>query len=257
MSEPGANERRTPGKGPISGLAPTTVNAGAPQQGQGPDGKQPDPGGARVRELTGLFKRAIDSGQTDEEEPVELIRNLFERQHLLLLNAARELAQVEAEQQEAIQSFTANTVRSLESLATMLEESNSQKALEAVRQTQDEIVREYWDRFVTEINEAYRKHLDASKRQIRSDLGLASKRFSDQIGTVFNNAVDALPAGPLRQRLVRERRLIAVALLLGLVLGSFFAIASAPLWNSAVAASRVVLSGFGPAVIPLRDRSGQ
>ena len=98
MSEPEANERRTLGKGPTSGLAHTAVNADAPQQGQGPEGKQPDPGSARVRELIGLFKRAIDSDQTDEEEPVELIRNLSERQHLLLLNAARELAQVEAEQ---------------------------------------------------------------------------------------------------------------------------------------------------------------
>ena len=78
----------------------------------------------------------------------------------------------------------------------MLEESNSQKALEAVRQTQDEIVREYWDRFVKEINEAYRKHLEASKRQIRSDLGRASKRFSDQIGTHFQQRrAHELPAG--------------------------------------------------------------
>ena len=257
MSEQEAKEKRKIGKGPISGLAHTAVNADASHDGRGPAGKLQDAEGARVTELIGLLRRAIDSDQTDEEEPVELIRNLSERRHRLLREAARELAQVEAAQKEAIQSFTTNTVRSLESLARMLKESNSQKALEAVRQTQDEIVREYWDRFVLEINEAYRTQLAASKRQIRADLGRASKRFSNQIGTVFNNAIDALPAGSLRGRLVRERRLIAVALVLGLALGSFFAIASAPLWDSVVAGSRVVFGGFGPAVIPLRDRSGQ
>ena len=138
----------------------------------------------------------------------------------------------------------------------MLKESNSQKDLEAVRQTQDEIVREYWDRFVLEINAVYREHLAASKRQIRTDLGVASKGFSDQIGTIFNNALHVLPVGSLRQRLFRERRLIAGALVLGLALGSFFGVSGASLWDNAVSASRHVFGGFGPAVIPLRDRSG-
>ena len=257
MSEQEAKEKRTIGKGPISSLAHTAVNADASHDGRGPAGKQPDAEGARVTELIALLRRAIDSDQTDEEEPVELIRNLSERKHRLLRNAARELAQVEAEQKEAIQSFTTNTLRSLESLAKMLKESNSQKALEAVRQTQDEIVRAYWDRFVLEINGAYRTQLDASKRQIRADLGVAAKGFSDQIGTIFNNALHALPVGSLRQRLFRERRLIAVALVLGLALGSFFGVSGAALWDNAVAASRQVFGGFGPAVIPLTDRSGQ
>ena len=125
-----------------------------------------------------------------------------------------------------------------------------------MRQTQDEIVREYWDRFVLEINAVYREHLAASKRQIRTDLGVASKGFSDQIGTIFNNALHVLPVGSLRQRLFRERRLIAGALVLGLALGSFFGVSGASLWDNAVSASRHVFGGFGPAVIPLRDRSG-
>ena len=118
-------------------------------------------------------------------------------------------------------------------------------------------MREYWDRFVKEVNAMYQKKLQDSKRRLQADLHGASNDFSEEINKIFNSAMSGLRVGSLRQRLFREWRLLTYALVLGLVLGSFFGIKGETLWNNAVAASREVFSGFGPAVIPLADRSGQ
>ena len=255
MSEREANERRKIGKGPISGLAHTAVNADASLEGPGPAGKEPDPNAdrARVNELVELLKRAMDSDET----PGPIIRNLSERRHRLLRQAAMDLVQAEKEEEEAFKHFTKHTVKFLESLSKMLEESNSDKALEAARDAQAGIVQDYWDRFVKDVNDMYQKKLKDSKRRLQADLRRASDRFSEQIAAIFDQAVRRSVVVALRHRLFRERRLLTCALLLGLVLGSVFGVMSAPLWDSAVAASRHVFSGFGPAVIPLADRSGQ
>ena len=55
MSEQEAKEKRKIGKGPISGLAHTAVNAAASHDGRGPAGKLQDAEGARVTELTPIF----------------------------------------------------------------------------------------------------------------------------------------------------------------------------------------------------------
>ena len=282
MSEREANERRKIGKGPISGLAHTAVSADASQEGRGPVAKQPDttvpandtapqqadasqegrgPAGkepdadrARVNELVELLKRAMDSDET----PGPIIRNLSERRHRLLRQAAQEMVEAEKKEEEALEHFTKHTVKFLESLSKTLEESNSDKALEAARDAQAGIVQDYWDRFVKDVNDMYQKKLKDSKRRLQADLGRASDRFSEQIAAIFGQAVRRSGGGgPLRHRLFRERRLIAVTLVLGLALGSFFGATGGPLWDRAVAASRHVFSGFGPAVIPLADRSGQ
>ena len=244
--------------------------ADASQEGQGPDGKQPDPNipakdavpqqaddSARVKELVELLKRAIDSDQNDEEGSAALIRNLSERKLLFLRDGAWKLARTEAEDKKAIKHFTDRAVKFHESLTRTLKESNSDKALEAVRETQGKIVREYWDRFVKEVNAMYQKKLQDSKRRLQADLHGASNDFSEEINKIFNSAMSGLRVGSLRHRLFREWRLLTYALVLGLVLGSFFGIKGETLWNNAVAASREVFSGFGPAVIPLADRSGQ
>ena len=312
MSEREANERRKIGKGPISGLAHTAVNADAslegpgpagkepdeavpakdtvpqqadaslegrgpvgkepdpnipakdtvPQQadasqeGQGPAGKEPDEDADRVRasELVELLKRAMDSDET----PGPIIRNLSERRHRLLRQAAMDLVQAEKKEEKAFKHFTKHTVKFLESLSKTLEESNSDKALKAARDAQAGIVQDYWDRFVKDVNDMYQKKLKDSKRRLQADLGRASDRFSEQIAAIFDQAVRrSAGGGALRLRLFRERRLLACALVLGLVLGSFFGVMGAALWDSAVAASRHVFSGFGSAVIPLADRFGQ
>ena len=245
--------------------------ADAPQEGQGPAGKQPDPDdapakdavpqqaddSARVKELVELLKRAIDSDQNDEEGSTALIRNLSERKLLFLRDGAWKLARTEAEDKKAIKHFTDRAVKFHESLTRTLKESNSDKALEAVRETQGKIVREYWDRFVKEVNAMYQKKLQDSKRRLQADLHVASNDFSEEINKIFNSAMSGLRVGSLRHRLFREWRLLTYALVLGLVLGSFFGIKGETLWDNAVAASREVFSGFGPAVIPLADRSGQ
>ena len=242
--------------------------ADASQEGQGPDGKQPDPNipakdavpqqaddSARVKELVELLKRAIDSDQNDEEGSAALIRNLSERKLLFLRDGAWKLARTEAEDKKAIKHFTDRAVKFHESLTRTLKESNSDKALEAVRETQGKIVREYWDRFVKEVNAMYQKKLQDSKRRLQADLQGASNDFSEEINKIFNSAMSGLRVGSLRQRLLRERRLLAGALVLGLVLGAFIGITSAPLWNSATAASRQAMLP-DPAVLPLADRSG-
>ena len=284
MSEREANERTKIGKGQISGLAHTAVNADASREGPGPAGKQPDPdipandtapqqadaseqgrepdgtqpaedaAGVRVNEFVELLKRAMDSDET----PGPIIRNLSERRHLLLWRAAQEMVEAEAKEEEALEHFKKHTVKFLESLSETLEESHSDTALEAAREAQAGIVQDYWDRFVQQVNDIYRKKLEDSKRRLQADLDRASDRFSEQIAAIFDQAVRrSAGGGALRHRLFRERRLLTCALVLGLVLGSFLGVRGAALWDSTVAASRHVFSGFGPAVIPLQDRSGQ
>ena len=285
MSEREANERRKIGKGPISGMAHTAVNADASQQGPGPVGKQPDPNipandtvpqqadasqegrgpagkepdpnadRARVNELVELLKRAMDSDET----PGPIIRNLSERRHRLLRQAAHEIWSRPRRRRKRRSSTSQNTPSSfLNRSPKRSKESNSDTALEAARDAQAGIVQDYWDRFVEDVNDMYQKKLKDSKRRLQADLGRASDRFSEQIAEIFDQAVRRSGGGgALRHRLFRERRLLTYALVLGLVLGSFFGVRGAALWDSAVAASREVFSGFGPAVIPLADRSGQ
>ena len=203
---------------PAKDAAPQQADAS--DKGQGPAGKTPDPDADndRVAELMPLLRRAMDS----DERPVALIRNLSERRHRLLRESARDIARAESEDEKALEHFTKNSVGFLASLATMLRESHSGAALRRAREIQADTVAEYWDRFVREINQNYQAQLDASKQRVHADLDRLADRFSEQVAAIFDNTLRGLPVPSARQRIFREKWLLAGALFLGMGMGVLF-----------------------------------
>ena len=295
MSEREANERRKIKRGSISGLADTTMKIAASQEGQGPaepetkvtvtgrpgtggtgteshpqqaDASQEGQGPAeleegadsdRVREIVTLLKDAIDSdGQSDKQIDV-LARDLAEQKRVLLRKAATRIAEVEAKTEVAVDQFTDEIVGFLESLTQTLKEGNAQKSLERARKTQDDIVMRYWDRFVEGVHGMYQAKLDETKRKIQVALNAATDDFSRQIAALFQKSLRQIqsPAGPFKQRIFRERRLLAGTLVLGLLLGSFLGTLGETLWNRAGLTGRQAFGVFAPLVVPLSGRTPQ
>ena len=215
--------------------AAVSQQADASQEGRGPAELEEDTDSDRVRKLVTLLKDAIDSdGQSDKQIDV-LARNLAEQKRVLLRKAATRIAEVEAKTEVAVDQFTDEIVGFLESLTQTLKEGNAQKSLERARKTQDDIVRRYWDRFVGGFHGMYQAKLDETKRKIQVTLNATTDDFSRQIAALFQKSLRQIqsPVVPFRQRIFRERRLLAGTLVLGLLLGSFLGTLGETLWNRA------------------------
>ena len=233
--------------------------ADASQEGRGPAEPEEDGDSDRVRKLVTLLKDAIDSdGQSDKQIDV-LARNLAEQKRVLLRKAATRIAEVEAKTEVAVDQFTDEIVGFLESLTQTLKEGNAQKSLERARKTQDDIVRRYWDRFVGGFHGMYQAKLDETKRKIQTTLNATTDDFSRQIAALFQKSLRQIqsPVVPLKQRIFRERRLLAGTLVLGLLLGSLLGTLGETLWNRAGLTGRQALRVFTPLVVPLSGRTPQ
>ena len=288
MSEHEANERRKLKVDTLSGLVRSAVHkntvpqqadasregqepkepetkaavlqqADASQEGQRPKEPEEDTDSDRVREIVALLKDAIDSdGQSDKQIDV-LARDLAEKKRVLLRKAATRIAEVEAKTEVAVDQFTDEIVRFLESLTQTLKEGNAQKGLERARKTQDDIVMGYWDRFVEGVHGMYQAKLDETKRKIQTTLNAATDDFSKQIAALFQKSLRQIqsPVVPFKQRIFRERRLLAGTLVLGLLLGSFLGTLGETLWNRAGLTGRQAFGVFAPLVVPLSGRTPQ
>ena len=233
--------------------------ADASQEGQRPQEPEEDTDSDRVREIVTLLKDAIDSdGQSDKQIDV-LARNLAEQKRVLLRKAATRIAEVEAKTEVAVDQFTNEIVGFLESLTQTLKESNAQKGLERARKTQDAIVMRYWDQFVAGVHGMYQAKLDETKRKIQTTLNATTDDFSRQIAALFQKSLRQIqsPVVPFRQRIFRERRLLAGTLVLGLLLGSFLGTLGETLWNRAGLTGRQTFGVFAPLVVPLSGRTPQ
>ena len=188
-----------------------------------------------------------------------LARNLAEQKRVLLRKAAIRIAEVEAKTEVAVDQFTDEIVGFLESLTQTLKEGNAQKGLERARKTQDDIVMRYWDRFVEGVHGMYQAKLDETKRKIQTTLNAATDNFSRQIAALFQKSLRQIqsPVGPFKQRIFRERRLLAGTLVLGLLLGSFLGTLGETLWNRAGLTGRQAFGVFAPLVVPLSGRTPQ
>ena len=249
------------GRGPQDPETKAAVpqQADASQEGRGPQDPEEDTDSDRVREIVTLLKDAIDSdGQSDEKIDV-LARGLAEKKRVLLRKAATRIAEVEAKTEVAVEQFTNEIVRFLESLTQTLKEGNAQKGLERARKTQDDIVMRYWDRFVEGVHGMYQAKLDETKRKIQTTLNAATDNFSKQIAVLFQKSLRQIqsPVVPFKQRIFRERRLLAGTLVLGLLLGSFLGTLGDTLWNRAGLTGRQAIRVFAPLVVPLSGRTPQ
>ena len=249
------------GQGPAESetQAAAPQQADASQEGQGPEELEEGTGSGRVQEIVALLKDAIDSdGQSDKQIDV-LARNLAEQKRVLLRKAAIRIAEVEAKTEVAVDQFTNEIVGFLESLTQTLKEGNAQKGLERARKTQDALVMGYWDRFVEGVHGMYQAKLDETKRKIQATLNATTDDFSRQIAALFQKSLRQIqsPAGPFKQRIFRERRLLAGTLVLGLLLGSFLGTLGETLWNRAGPTGLQALRVFAPLVVPLSGRTPQ
>ena len=249
------------GQGPDEPETKATVpqQADASQEGRGPAEPEEDGDSGRVREIVTLLKDAIDSdGQSDEKIDV-LARGLAKQKRVLLRKAATRIAEVEAKTEVAVEQFTNEIVDFLESLTQTLKEGNAQKSLERARKTQDDIVMGYWDRFVEGVHGMYQAKLDETKRKIQTTLNAATDDFSKQIAALFQKSLRQIqsPVVPFRQRIFRERRLLAGTLVLGLLLGSFLGTLGETLWNRAGLTGHQAIRVFAPLVVPLSGRTPQ
>ena len=249
------------GRGPAEPETKATVprQADASQEGQGPAELEEDTDSDRVREIVALLKDAIDSdGQSDKQIDV-LTRDLAEQKRVFLRKAATRIAEVEAKTEVAVDQFTNEIVGFLESLTQTLKESNAQKGLERARKTQDAIVMRYWDRFVEGVHGMYQAKLDETKRKIQTTLNATTDDFSRQIAALFQKSLRQIqsPVVPFKQRIFRERRLLAGTLVLGLLLGSLLGTLGETLWNRGGLTGLQALRVFAPLLIPLSGRTPQ
>ena len=234
--------------------------ADASQEGPGPkeakEAKRRDAANIeRIRQLVALLTDAIDAdGPTADQKIIALARNLSERKRSLLRAAAAKIKHDEDRMKVVLDQFTDRIVTFHALLAKTLKEGNSQKALDRAHTTLDAIQMSYWDRFVGRVNKTCQDKLTDTRRKIEATLEVESAKFSRQIAAIFDKSIRGLPAGTLQQRLSRERRLLAAALVLGLVLGSLFGVMGHTLWNNPGVGTRQALRGLGPFVLPLSDR---
>ena len=234
--------------------------ADASQEGQGPkeakEAKRREAANIeRIRQLVALLTDAIDAdGPTADQKIIALARNLSERKRSLLRAAAEKIKHDEDRMKVVLDQFTDRIVTFHDLLAKTLKAGNSQKALERAHTTLDAIQMSYWDRFVGRVNETCQDKLTDTRRKIEATLEVESAKFSKQIAAIFDKSIRGLPGGTLQQRLSRERRLLAAALVLGLVLGSLFGVMGHTLWNNPGVGTRQALRGLGPFLLPLSDR---
>ena len=286
MSERETNEKRKIPVDKLAGLVHSTVkNAAVTQQAdvsqEGPGPKEPETNAAvpqqadtsqegqgpkeakrreaanieRIRQLVALLTDAIDAdGPTADQKIIALARNLSERKRSLLRAAAAKIKHDEDRMKVVLDQFTDRIVTFHDWLAKTLKAGNSQKALERAHTTLDAIQMSYWDRFVRRVNKTCQDKLTDTRRKIEATLDVESAKFSKQIAAIFDKSIRGLPGGTLQQRLSRERRLLAAALVLGLVLGSLFGVMGHTLWNNPGVGTRQALRGLGPFVLPLSDR---
>ena len=269
-TEGAGDERRGPQQADVSQEGPgpkePETNAAVPQQA---DASQEGPGPKeakeakrreaanieRIRQLVALLTDAIDAdGPTADQKIIALARNLSERKRSLLRAAAAKIKHDEDRMKVVLDQFTDRIVTFHDLLAKTLKAGNSQKALDRAHTTLDAIQMSYWDRFVGRVNETCQDKLTDTRRKIEATLEVESAKFSKQIAAIFDKSIRGLPAGTLQQRLSRERRLLAAALVLGLVLGSLFGVMGHTLWNNPGVGTRQALRGLGPFVLPLSDR---
>ena len=222
--------------------------ADAPQEDQGPAGKEPDQGTEpdRVNDIFHLLKRVLDS----DEDPAAAIRSLTAKQDARLMAMASEYAKAEGnrgaktgELAEALASFEV-------SVNAIIEESQGMRNLEEARQAHQKIKSIYWDNLVRFMKSG----LAEATAALNDDIENARQRLSRRIQALPDQITPPLT---LRQRIEREKQLLTCALVLGLVLGSFFGVTGAALWDSAVAVSRQAIRLFGPVVLPLADGFGR
>ena len=205
--------------------------------------------------MVALLTDAIDAdGPTADQKIIALARNLSERKRSLLRAAAAKIKHDEDRMKVVLDQFTDRIVTFHDLLAKTLKAGNSQKALDRAHTTLDAIQMSYWDRFVGRVNETCQDKLTDTRRKIEATLEVESAKFSRQIAAIFDKSIRGLPAGTLQQRLSRERRLLAAALVLGLVLGSLFGVMGHTLWNNPGVGTRQALRGLGPFLLPLSDR---
>ena len=253
------------GPGPKEPGTKATVppQADASQEGQGPkeakEAKEANRREAanieRIRQLVALLTDAIDAdGPTADQKIIALARNLSERKRSLLRAAAAKIKHDEDRMKVVLDQFTDRIVTFHDLLAKTLKAGNSQKALDRAHTTLDAIQMSYWDRFVGRVNETCQDKLTDTRRKIEATLEVESAKFSKQIAAIFDKSIRGLPGGTLQQRLSRERRLLAAALVLGLVLGSLFGVMGHTLWNNPGVGTRQALRGLGPFVLPLSGR---
>ena len=267
MSERETNEKRKIPVDKLAGLVHSTVKnaavtqqADATQEGPGPkeakEAKRREAANIeRIRQLVALLTDAIDAdGPTADQKIIALARNLSERKRSLLRAAAAKIKHDEDRMKVVLDQFTDRIVTFHDLLAKTLKAGNSQKALERAHTTLDAIQMSYWDRFVGRVNKTCQDKLTDTRRKIEATLEVESAKFSKQIAAIFDKSIRGLPGGTLQQRLSRERRLLAAALVLGLVLGSLFGVMGHTLWNNPGVGTRQALRGLGPFVLPLSDR---
>ena len=283
MSEHEANERRTIEEGSISSLVHTAVNADASQEGQGPEGKQADPdvpakdtasqqAGTsqegqgpegketdpdtepdRVKEIVQALKRVLSAAETPEAGA----RNLLAEQDARLMAFATAYAKGEARRAQKTGELERALAADERWVNAMIEESRSMKSREEAAEALRKIKALYWNKLVRHMENGLidaRNALDDELRNVRLDL---SRRFQDLPDHIAPPSDQVAPPLTLRQRIQREKPLLAAALVGGLALGSFFAITGETLWNNAAAAGREAIRSFSPALIPLANGSGQ
>ena len=248
MSERQPNKKRKIKRGPVSGRARTAVNADASQEGPGPAGKQSDPDTEpdRANEIVQALKRVFDS----EEHPEAAAENLLAKQDARLMAFATAYAQGEASRAKKTGELERALAADERLVNAMIEDSLAMKSREEAAAALRKIKAIYWDKLVGHMENALievHNVLDDELRNVKQDLSRRIQALPGQIA----------PPLTLRQRIRREKPLLAAALVGGLALGSLFAITGETLWNHAAAAGREAIRLFSPLRIPLANGSGQ
>ena len=233
---------------PAKDTAPQQADAS--QEGQGPAGKQQDQDTEqdRVDEIFHLLKRVSRS----DEDPNTAAQNLMAKQDARLMAFAAEYAKGEAKRAQQTGEL-ARALASFEvSVNAMIEESQGMRNLEEARQAHQKIKSIYWDNLVRFMKSG----LAEAATALNDDIENARQRLSRRI-----QALPDLIAPPLtlRQRIEREKQLLACAVVIGPALGcglAFFGLTAEALWDSAAEAGREAIRLSGPALIPLAGGSG-
>ena len=225
------------------------------QEDPGPAGKQTDPDteADRVNEIVQALKRVLSA----EEDPEAGAGNLLAEQDARLMAFATAYAKGEARRGQKTGELERALAADERFVNAMIEDSLSMKSREEAAGALRKIKALYWNKLVGHMENGLidaRNALDDELRNVRLDL---SRRFQDLPDQIAPPPDQVAPPLTLRQRIQREKPLLAAALVGGLALGSLFAITGETLWDNAAAAGREALRLFSPALIPLVNGSGQ
>ncbi len=229
--------------------------ADASQEGPGPAGKPSDPDTEpdRVNEIVQALKRVFDSG----EDPETGARNLLAKQDARLMAFAAEYAKGEAKRAQRTGELERALAADERFVNAMIEESQGMKSREEAAEAYRTIKKMYWDKLVPHMQNGLievQNVLDDELRNVRQDLSRRFQALPDQIAPPPDQIAPRLT---LRQRIQREKPLLAAALVGGLALGSFLGITGETLWDSAETVGREAIRLFSPVRIPLPGGSGQ